>query len=109
MSELTRRQVGAAIATSVMAIAAEAQVAGSAQPAPTSDSFLLTVFLRHHESKTLNEINAHLRQTGYYKRFPPEGVKFVTWYVMMAVGQVVTLRVPPAQLREVNRVLEETA
>ena len=28
---------------------------------------------------------------------------------MMGVGQVVTLRLPPAKLREVNRVLEETA
>ena len=27
----------------------------------------------------------------------------------MGVGQVVTLRVPPARLREVNRVLEQTA
>lgn len=81
-----------------------------AQELPTADrSFLLTVFLRHDESKTLDQINQHLRETGYYKKFPPQGIEVVSWYVMMGVGQVVTLRVPPARLREVNRVLEETA
>ncbi len=75
----------------------------------TASSFLLTVFLRHDESKTLDEINQHLRATGYYEMFPPSGIEVVSWYVMMGVGQVVTLRVPPARLREVNRVLEQTA
>jgi hypothetical protein len=30
-------------------------------------------------------------------------------YVMMGVGQVVTLRLPASRLREVNRILENTA
>jgi hypothetical protein len=72
-------------------------------------SFLLTVFLRHDQSKTLPEINERLKQNGYYVKFPPDGVEVVSWYVMMGIGQVVTLRVPAARLREVNRVLEETA
>ena len=33
----------------------------------------------------------------------------VSWYVMMAIGQVVTLRLPASRLREVNRILENTA
>ncbi len=40
---------------------------GRAQPAPDPthpDTFLLTIFLRHDETKTLGEINDHLRQTG---------------------------------------------
>jgi hypothetical protein len=80
-----------------------------AQGDPQSANLMLTVFLRHDESKTLDEINDHLRKTGYYKKFPPQGVEVVSWYVMMGVGQVVTLRLPPNRLREVNRVLEETA
>jgi len=32
-----------------------------------------------------------------------------SWYVMMGIGQVVTLRVPPARLRQVNRAVEQTA
>jgi hypothetical protein len=54
-------------------------------------------------------INAHLRQRGFYAKFPPPGIEVISWYVMMGIGQVVTLRVPAERLREGNRVLEETA
>ena len=72
-------------------------------------SFLLTIFFRHDESKTLDQINAQLKAQGFYKAFPPEGTQVVSWYVMMGVGQVVTLRVPAERLREVNRAIEQTA
>ena len=78
-------------------------------PKPADDAILLTVFLRHDQSKKLDEINDELAKNGYYEKFPPQGIEIVSWYVMMGVGQVVTLRVPPERLREVNRVIEETA
>ena len=85
-------------------------VASSAQaPAPASDSFMLTIFLRHDQSKTLDEIQKHLKETGFSEAFPPQGIEIVSWYVMMGIGQVVTLRVPPARLREVNRMIEQKA
>ncbi|MGB8235252.1 MAG: hypothetical protein WCF35_05280 [Pseudolabrys sp.] len=34
-----------------------------------------------------------LREQGFYKAFPPAGIEVVSWYVMMGIGQVVTLRV----------------
>lgn len=77
--------------------------------APQGGSFLLTIFLRHDESKTVEQINEHLKQTGWYDKFPPEGVEIVSWYVMMGIGQVVILRVPADKLRETNRVVEQTA
>ena len=70
---------------------------------------MLTTFFRHAQSKTLGDINAYLRQTGFYAKFPPPGIEVVSWYVMMGIGQVVTVRVPAERLREVNRVIEETA
>jgi hypothetical protein len=85
-----------------------AQQAG-ASAGDQKGAILLTIFLRHDQSKTLDELNDHLRSTGYYKQFPPDGVEVVSWYVMMGIGQVVTLRVPAEKLREVNRVLEQTA
>jgi hypothetical protein len=103
---------------SVVAIAQAQEMTQSTVPAapPTPESstkdksaILLTIFLRHDQSKTLAEINDHLKQTGYYAKFPPAGIEVVSWYVMMGVGQVVTLRVPPDRLREVNRVIEDTA
>ena len=56
--------------------------------------FLLTIFLRHDQSKTLAEINAQLESTGYFDGFPPAGIEIVSWYVCMGIGQEVTLRVP---------------
>jgi hypothetical protein len=78
--------------------------------APTADNaVMLTVFLKHDQSRPLSELNAQLQRQGYYKAFPPEGVEVVSWYVMMGVGQVVTLRLPASRLREVNRILENSA
>ncbi|AMM15590.1 hypothetical protein AX768_12235 [Burkholderia sp. PAMC 28687] len=77
---------------------------------PVGDgTFLLTIFLKHDESKTLPQINQQLKEQGYFKAFPPPGVQVVSWYVMMGIGQVVTLRVPADKLREVNRAIENTA
>ena len=52
---------------------------------------LLTIFLKHHQSMNLGEINRKLEETGFWKKFPPEGTEVVSWYVMMGIGQVVTL------------------
>ena len=83
---------------------------GEAPPPPVApETTMLTVFLRHDESKTLDEITAHLRRTGWYHRFPPPGVEIVSWHVVMGIGQVVTLRLPPGKLRETNRVIEQCA
>jgi hypothetical protein len=75
-------------------------------PGQKPGTMLLTVFLRHDQSKTLEQINAQLRQTGFDRNFPPAGVEVVSWYVMMGIGQVVTLRLPPEKLREVNVIIE---
>ncbi|HET9595643.1 MAG TPA: hypothetical protein VFP65_08685 [Anaeromyxobacteraceae bacterium] len=79
----------------------------SAQPAqPAAPSMLLTIFLRHDQSRPLPELNAQLEKNGWYQKFPPAGTEVVSWYVMMGVGQVVTLRLPPEKLREVNLAVE---
>ena len=77
--------------------------------AEPKNEVLLTIFLRHDQSKTLDEINEHLKKTGFDRNFPPEGVEVVSWYVMMGIGQVVTLRLPPEKLREVNVAIEKGA
>src|SRR5215469_6728833 len=77
---------------------------------PTADNaILLTIFLKHDQSRPLGELNAQLEKQGFYKAFPPDGVEVVSWYVMMGVGQVVTLRLPASRLREVNRIFETSA
>jgi len=78
--------------------------------APTADNaVMLTIFLKHDQSRPLSELNAQLARQGYDKAFPPAGVEVVSWYVMMGIGQVVTLRLPASRLREVNRIIENNA
>lgn len=104
--------LSAAMASLVLlATAAAAQTAPtSPPPAKQGDgSILLTVFMKHDQSKSLPEINEQLRRNGYYDQFPPAGVTVVSWYVMMGIGQVVVLKVPADKLRDVNVALENTA
>ena len=70
---------------------------------------MLTVVLRHDQSRTTPELSAKLAEQGFLDAFPPPGVEVVSWYVMMGLGQVVTLRFPAERLREVNRAVEATA
>src|ERR1700730_6407006 len=88
---------------------AQSPAPSASAAAPQAGAFLLTIFLRHDQTKTVDPINEHLKQTGWYDKFPPDGVEIVSWYVMMGVGQVVTLRVPAERLRETNRVIEQSA
>ena len=57
---------------------------------------------------SLNEINELIHKQGYFDQFPPAGVEVVSWYVVMGIGQIVTLKFPPEKLREINVVLENT-
>jgi hypothetical protein len=79
-------------------------------PAATpSDYILLTIIMRHDQARNLGEINELQAQSGFWAKFPPEGIEIESWYIAMGLGYIVTLRVPPARLREVNRVVEQTA
>jgi hypothetical protein len=110
--KLTRNGLVVAALVSIGSTGAQ-QEAPSASPIPNVESnkgsILLTIFLRHDQSKPLDEINSELRRQGYYKAFPPAGIEVVSWYVMMGIGQVITLRLPAERLREVNLAIEKTA
>ena len=77
--------------------------------ATADNAILLTVFLRHDQARPLAELNEQLAKQGFYKAFPPPGIEVVSWNVVMGIGQIITLRLPATRLREVNRVLEDTA
>ncbi|MEM8743910.1 MAG: hypothetical protein AAGF14_04670 [Pseudomonadota bacterium] len=96
---------------SAATMSASAQQPGTdiAKHKPPAGHILLTIFLKHDQSKTLDQIGKELDGTDFWLKFPPEGVEVESWYVMMGIGQVVTLRVPPERLRDVNRVIEKTA
>jgi hypothetical protein len=79
------------------------------EAATVDNAVLLTIFLKHDQSRPLVELNAQLTKQGFYQAFPPAGIEVVSWYIAMGIGQVVTLRLPASRVREVNRVLEDTA
>src|SRR5689334_9036884 len=83
----------------------------AAAPAPphADDTILLTIFLRHDQSKSLAEIQQIQEEQGFYRSFPPPGTAVVSWHVVMGIGQVVTLQLPASKLRDVNVALERTA
>ena len=102
--------IAALAAALLVSAGAQAQTTPTGNAAPTSDNaIMVTIFFKHDQSRPLSELNAQLERQGFYKAFPPEGVEVVSWYVMMGVGQVVTLRLPAWRLREVNRVIENSA
>src|SRR5450830_882980 len=74
-----------------------------------SDLMLLTVLLKHDQSKNLEDIQAHMKKVGWWDRFPVEGTRVVSWTVAMGLGQIVTLELPPALLPLVNVELERSA
>lgn len=113
-----RRMISCLAAAAILAggviFSADASAQTSTPPAentaPTPDNaILLTIFMKHDQSRPLTELNAQLEKQGFYKAFPPPGVEVVSWYVMMGIGQVVTLRLPASRLREINRIFEDTA
>ena len=74
---------------------------------PTEPRVLLTVILQHDQSKTLDEIMAHLKKTGFYRDFPPDGTELVSWVVAMSFGFILHVSVHPAKIRNLNRFMEQ--
>jgi len=91
----------------ILALALVLSTPAAAQTAP--QTMLMTVILRHDQSKTVDEINAHLDKTGFRKNFPPEGVDIVSYNIVMGIGHVITLRLPADKLRAVNLAVERGA
>ena len=78
-------------------------------PSETPPHLLLTIVLKHHAGLTLDDVQARLKASGWWDRFPVEGTRVVSWTVAMGLGQIVTLEVSPDRLGAVNVELERSA
>jgi hypothetical protein len=108
----TRRSIWALLAALpavLLSWAPRARAQGAEAQTGRPGEMMLTIFLRHDETKTVDEINQHLKRTGWFRDFPPAGVSIVSWYVMMGIGQVVTVRFAAERLRDLNRLVEGEA
>jgi hypothetical protein len=75
----------------------------------SDETILLTIFLKHDQSQNLDRMQEHLSKMEWWERFPPKGVEIVSWNVVMGIGQIVTLRLPPHLLNVVNVEIERSA
>ncbi|OUJ71844.1 hypothetical protein [Hymenobacter crusticola] len=88
-----------------LSTAAQAQRA----PGAAADSVMITVFLRHQQDKSLKQIQEVQEKNNFWGLFPPKETRVVSWYVMMGIGQVVTLKVAPKDVRTLNLAIENGA
>lgn len=75
----------------------------------SDERVLLTVILQHDQTMTLEEIAEHLKGTGFYRDFPPEGTELISWVVAMSYGYIMHVSVEPDKLRNLNRFMEQKA
>ncbi len=54
-------------------------------------TLMLTVVLRHDQSRNLEQLQGRLDDADWWHGFPPEGCEVVSWVVAMGLGQIVTL------------------
>jgi hypothetical protein len=73
------------------------------------DSILITIFLRHQQDKNLDSLRKIQQKNKFQEMFPPKSARVVSWYVMMGIGQVVTVRIPASELRTLNLAIERGA
>jgi hypothetical protein len=64
---------------------------------------------RSASARRLTPIAKRGSGNGDAQNFPPEGVEVLSWYVMMGIGQVVTLKFPAEKLRDINVLIEREA
>ncbi|SEN58348.1 hypothetical protein SAMN04487857_1243 [Pseudomonas sp. ok272] len=89
---------------------ATAQSAATKDPVISADNaVMLTVFLKHDQSRPLSELRAQIAKQEFYKVFPPAGVEVVSWNITMGIGQVIVLRFPASRLPAVNLAVENGA
>ena len=74
-----------------------------------SDKMLVTVVLKHQQDKSLTELQKKMDENRFWQSFPPKGMEIDSWYVMMGLGQVITLKVAPKDLRTLNLAVEKSA
>ena len=75
----------------------------------SDDTMLLTIVMKHHAGLALEDVQSRMKASNWWERFPPEGVRIVSWTVAMGLGQIVTLELPPHLLPVVNLELERSA
>jgi hypothetical protein len=70
---------------------------------------MITIFLKHQQNKNLKEIQKVQEANKLWELFPPKEARVISWYVMMGIGQVVTVKIPGHAIRTLNLAIENGA
>src|SRR5258708_17140170 len=79
------------------------------RPLVVNDSIMITIFLRHQQEKNLDSLQKIQQKNKFRDLFPPKSARVISWYVMMGIGQVVTVKIPASELRTLNLSIERGA
>ncbi len=71
-----------------------------------SDSIMITIMMKHHQDKNIDELRKIRDKNRFLELFPPSSARVISWYVMMGIGQVVTVKIPASELRNLNIAVE---
>ena len=52
-----------------------------------ADYVLVTVVLKHDQSKNLDEIGKIQEEQGFWAKFPPDGIVVESWYIVRGSGR----------------------
>lgn len=74
-----------------------------------TDKILITIVLKHQQDKNLSELQKKMEEGRFWQSFPPEGMEIESWYVAMGLGQVITVKIEPKDLRKLNLAIEKSA
>jgi hypothetical protein len=69
----------------------------------------LTVILRPNQDLSTQEIQQQMLDNAFWKTFPPDFAEIFSWYSVMGVGQIITLRIPISKLSEFNETVQNAA
>jgi hypothetical protein len=83
-------------------------LAQTEQKATPSDSIMITIMMKHHQDKNIEELREIRNKNGFLENFPPASARVINWYVMMGIGQVVTVKIPASELRNLNIAVEKS-
>ena len=91
----------------IISVCCKAQTSNTGKA--SGDSIMITIFLKHQQDKNLKEIQKVQEANKLWEIFPPKEARVVSWYVMMGIGQVVTVKIPAHALRTLNLAIENGA
>lgn len=77
--------------------------------AADSGKVMLTIILRPNQDMSITEIQQQMLENGFWKAFPPDNAEVVSWYSVMGVGYIITVKVPPSKLSELNEAVQNAA